>query len=376
MAKHISTRLAHAGCEVDPSTGAVVSPIHLATTFERAADGSFPHGYLYSRLDNPTRSAFERVMADIEGGASAVAFASGMAASAAVFQQLSPGDDVILPRDIYYGVRKLAESTFDRWGIAWTEVDMRDLDAVRSAITDRTKLVWAETPSNPMLEVTDLQGLASLTKARGILLAVDGTWTTPLLQRPLEFGADLVVHSVTKYIGGHSDVLGGVVVAREGLDTERLLTVQRIGGGVMDPFSAWLAMRGMRTLSVRIRQQCHSAALLAAFLREHPSVEAVHYPGLPEHPGHAIALRQMSDFGGMLSVQIRGGATEALGVAATVQVFRRATSLGGTESLVEHRASIEAQPTRTPANLLRISVGLEHPDDLIVDLDQALQRVS
>jgi cystathionine gamma-synthase len=374
MGKHISTRLAHAGCEVDPATGAVVSPLHLATTFERAPDGSFPHGYLYSRIDNPTRRAFELAMADIEGGASSVAFASGMAASAAVFQMLSPGDEVLLPQDIYYGVRKLAETMFDRWGLAWREVDMGDLDAVESALTTKTKLVWAETPSNPMLEITDLGGLAALTNDRGILLAVDGTWTTPLLQRPLELGADLVVHSVTKYIGGHSDVLGGVVIAREGLDVERLLTVQRIGGAVMDPFSAWLAMRGMRTLAVRIRQQCRTAALIARYFRTHPAVEAVHYPGLNEHPGHGIAKGQMSDFGGMLSVQVRGDAARALGVTAAVEVFRRATSLGGTESLIEHRASVEAQPTRTPENLLRISIGLEHPDDLIADLDQALQR--
>ena len=370
---HLETHLAHAGCEPDPGTGAVVSPIHLSTTFERAPDGSYPHGFLYSRVDNPTRQQFETTLTDLEGGAAGAAFASGMAASAAVLLALRPGDHVVLADDAYYGVRRLMREVFTDWGLTWTEVDLTDLEALDAAIRPETRLVWAESPSNPMLKITDLAAVARRARAAGAYLAVDSTWTTPLLQRPLDLGADLVVHSVTKYLAGHSDVLGGAVVARsaEGL-FERVRTVQTSAGPVMDPFSAWLALRGMRSLAARLRMQCASARRLAGFRHEHPRVARVHYPALPSHPGHAVARQQMHDFGAMLSFEIEGTAEDALAVAARMTVFTRATSLGGTESLIEHRASIETPPTQTPPTLLRCSIGLEHVDDLLADLSQAL----
>lgn len=371
--KHLETLLAHAGCVPDATTGAVVAPLHLTTTFERAADGTYPHGYLYSRMDNPTRRLLEETLAALEGGEACAAFASGMAAVAAVFQALQPGDRVLLPTDVYHGVRHLAQAVMAPWGLLVEEVDMTDEAAVAAALERPTRLVWIETPSNPRLLVTDVAAVAARAHAAGALVAVDATWPTPLLQRSLALGADLVVHSVTKYLAGHSDVLGGAVVARraEGL-FERVRAVQAAGGGVMDPFSAWLTLRGLRTLAARLRVQCATARRLAAFLAAHPRVRSVHHPSLPEHPGHAVAARQMADFGAMLSFEVGTAAEEALAVAARVQVLRRATSLGGTESLIEHRASVEAPPSPTPPSLLRLSVGLEHPDDLLADLSRAL----
>ncbi len=371
---HLETLLAQAGCGPDPSTGALVAPIHLSTTFERASDGSYPQGYVYSREANPTRQQFEATLAALEGGRACAAFASGMAAANAVFQALRPGDHVILPDDIYHGVRHLVATVFAPWGLRHTQVDLTDLDALEAALRPETRLVWAETPSNPMLKITDLRAVAERAHAADALLLVDSTWTTPLLQRPLDLDADLVLHAVTKYLGGHSDVLGGALVARADVAFfARLRALQRGAGPVMDPFSAWLALRGMRSLAARLRLQCTTARRLAAFLDEHPKVARVHYPGLPAHPGHAIAQRQMRDFGGMLAFEVRGGQDEAMAVAARVGVFKRATSLGGTESLIEHRASIEAPPTRTPETLLRCSIGLEHVDDLLEDLSQALR---
>jgi len=370
---HLETRLAHAGGMPDPETGALIPPIHLSTTYERGADGMYPHGFVYSRLANPTRLRFETTLAALEGGAACAAFASGMAAATAVLQALRPGDHLLLPDDVYYGVRRLVETVFAEWGLAWSEVDMTDPDAVAAALRPTTRLVWTETPSNPMLKITDLRAVAERTHAAGARLLVDGTWMTPFLQRPFEHEADLVLHSVTKYLGGHSDVLGGAVVFRtEDAFSERVRALQRSAGAVMDPFSAWLAIRGMRTLAARLRMQCDTARRLAAFLQTHPAVARVHHPSLPEHPGHAVARRQMDDDGAMLSIEVRGGRDEALGVAARVKVFTRATSLGGVESLIEHRASIEAPPSRTPDSLLRLSIGLEHPDDLLADLSQAL----
>ncbi|ARA93788.1 cystathionine gamma-synthase [Rhodothermaceae bacterium RA] len=367
------TLLAHAGCEPDAGTGAVVAPIHLSTTFERAPDGSYPHGFLYSRVDNPTRQLFERTLADLEGGEACAAFASGMAAAMALLLALRPGDHVVLADDAYYGVRRLMRELFDGWGLSWTEVDLTDPGALEAALRPETRLIWAESPSNPMLKITDLAAVARQARAAGAYLAVDSTWTTPLLQRPLDLGADVVIHSVTKYLAGHSDVLGGAIVARSGTGLfERVRAVQTTAGPVMDPLSAWLALRGMRSLAARLPMQCAHAHRLARFLEAHPRVTRVHYPGLPSHPGHAIARRQMQDFGAMLSFEVDGTAEDALAVAARTRVFTRATSLGGTESLIEHRASIEAPPTRTPPTLLRCSVGLEHIDDLLEDLSRAL----
>lgn len=370
---HLETLLAHAGCEVDPTTGALIAPLHLSTTFERAPDGSYPHRYIYSRTDNPTRHQLETTLAALEGGAACAACASGMAATLAVLQALRPGDHVLLPDDVYYGVRRLMDEVLRPWGLTYTTVDMADPAAVRAACRPETRLVWAETPSNPLLKITDLAAVAEAAHAAGARLIVDSTWATPLLQRPLDLGADLVLHSITKYLGGHSDVLGGAVIARAEDDFfARIRTLQMVGGPVLDPFSAWLTLRGLRSLAARLRLQCESAGRLAAFLHDHPRVTRVHYPGLPSHPGHDVARRQMHGFGGMLSFEVDGGRAEALAVAARTRLFTRATSLGGTESLIEHRASVEQPPTQTPERLLRVSVGLEHADDLEADLARAL----
>ena len=371
---HPDSLAAHAGCEVDPITRDVTPPIHFATTFERGADGSYPGGHVYSRTSNPTRDLFERTLAELEGGGACAAFASGMAAVTAVFQALRPGDHVVLPSDAYYGVYRAVRLILEPWGLQVTEVDLSNPESVENAMTDATRLVWMETPSNPLVSITDIRAITAAAAERGILTAVDSTWTTPLIQRPLDLGADLVVHSVTKYLAGHSDILGGAVVAKSADSPlfERIRTVQTSLGAVMDPFSCWLTLRGMRSLGARLDRQCSTALRLATFLESHPAVEQVHYPGLASNPGHEVAVRQMSRFGGMLSVRLRGGQDEALRVESAVRLFRRATSLGGTESLIEHRASVEAQPSRSPLNLLRISIGLEHPDDLQADLEAAL----
>jgi cystathionine gamma-synthase len=367
------TLAVHASAEPDPTTGAIAPPLHLSTTFQRGTDGSFPTGYGYIRDGNPNRNALEAAMAALEGGASAVAFASGMAATAAVFQALAPGDHVVAPLDAYFGTPKLLREHFQRWGLAVSFVDMTSLDAVRAALTPKTRLVWTETPSNPTIAVTDLAGVAALVAGKGVLLACDNTWATPFLQRPLALGYDVAVHSTTKYLSGHCDVMGGVAVFREaGPLADRVRALQADGGAVPGPFDSWLVLRGIRTLPWRMRGHCANAAAVAAFLASHPRVERVHYPGLASDPGHAVASRQMDAPGGMLSFVVRGARAEALAVAARLRVFTRATSLGGPESLVEHRASIEGPATRAPEGLLRVSVGLEHPDDLVADLRQAL----
>ena len=371
--RRLETLVAHAGCDPDLPSGDLISPIHLSTTFSRAADGTYPGGYMYSRNDNPTRHQFEATMAALEGGESAAAFSSGMAATAAVLQSLEPGDHVVIPDDVYYGVRRLLDEFMVPWGLTYAEADFTDPGAVEAATTAATRLVWGETPSNPMSKITDLSSIAEVAHDAGARLIVDGTWTTPILQRPFEHGADMVMHSVTKYLAGHSDVLGGVITTRRADDFyERVRRYQITAGPVMDPFSAWLAMRGIRSLGARMAVHCRNATAVAEYARQHPRVEAVHFAGLADHPGHDTAARQMDDFGGMLSLQVAGGKEEALAVAAGVRVFRRATSLGGTESLIEHRASIEKEPTATPQNLLRLSIGLEHVDDLLEDLVQAL----
>jgi cystathionine gamma-synthase len=367
------TLAVHAAAEPDPTTGAIAPPLHLSTTFQRGTDGSFPTGYGYIRDGNPNRNALEAAMAALEGGNSAVAFASGMAATAAVFQALAPGDHVVAPLDAYFGTPKLLREHFLRWGLAVSFVDMTSLDAVRAALTPKTRLVWTETPSNPTIAVTDLAGVAALVAGKGVLLACDNTWATPFLQRPLALGYDVAVHSTTKYLSGHCDVMGGVAVFREaGPLADRVRALQADGGAVPGPFDSWLVLRGIRTLPWRMRGHCANAAAVAAFLASHPRVERVHYPGLANDPGFAVASRQMDAPGGMLSFVVRGARAEALAVAARLRVFTRATSLGGPESLVEHRASIEGPATRAPEGLLRVSVGLEHPDDLVADLRQAL----
>lgn len=378
------TLAVHLGLEPDPATGALVPPLHLATTFERGADGEYPRGYVYSRSDNPTRAAFERAMAQLEGGREAAAFASGSAAAAAVLRSVPGGGHVVVPDDMYHGLRTLLERVLVPAGLRLTAVDMSDLAAVRGAVRAETRLVWVETPSNPQLKVTDIAGVVTVAReaeaAYGapVWVAVDATWTPPPWQPAFALGADLVVHATTKYLSGHSDVLGGVVVAGPAVRPEpddpwpRVRDIQRLEGGVAGPFDAWLALRGLRTLAVRLAVQAENAATLAAFLVAHPAVREVRYPGLPGHPNHEVAARQMRAFGAMLSFRLAGGEGAARAVAGRVRLFTRATSLGGVESLIEHRASIEPPGGPTPADLLRVSVGIEHVDDLMDDLSEAL----
>jgi cystathionine gamma-synthase len=364
----------HAGQAVDAATGAVMPPIHLSSTFAREPDGSYPRGYIYARNNNPNRESLEFAIRDLEGGAAAAAFSSGSAATMSVLQALSPGDHVIAPADVYHGTARLLRDLFARWGLEASFVDMADPAQVRGALRPHTRLLWIETPSNPLLKVTDIAAVAEIAHSHGAICLCDNTWASPVLQRPLDLGADLVMHSTTKYFGGHSDVTGGAVVASsEDAFFERVRQIQASGGAVPSPFECWLTLRGIRTLPYRMRAHCENAGRVAGFLQGHPEVEVVHYPGLRSHPGHETARRQMSEFGGMASFQVRGGRDRAMAVAAKVRIITRATSLGGVESLIEHRASIEGPGTRTPDNLLRLSVGLEHPDDLIEDLDQALR---
>jgi cystathionine gamma-synthase len=371
----LETLAVHAGQHIDPGTRAVVPPIHLSTTYERDADGSYPQGYIYSRSGNPNRAALEECLAVLDGGAGAAVFSSGSAATMSIFQALAPGAHVIAPHDVYHGTARLLRQVFAPWGLETTFVDMTDLAQVQAAVCPATRLIWVETPSNPLLKVTDIAGVVAIARAAGAVCVCDNTWATPVLQRPLDCGADLSMQATTKYLGGHGDVLGGVVVSR--LDDayfRRLKQLQSDGGAVPSPFECWLTLRGLRTLPYRMRGHADNALKVAGFLRTHRRVETVHYPGLAEHPGHAIAARQMTAFGGMLSVQVHGGQAAAFAVAAHVRLFTRATSLGAPESLIEHRASIEGPETRTPVNLLRLSIGLEHADDLIADLAQALEH--
>ena len=372
----IETLAVRAGHATDSSTGAVTAPIHLSTTFEREPDGSYRGGHVYARTSNPNRTSLEAALAALEGGAAALAFASGSAATLAIFQALAPGDHVIAPDDAYYGTLRQLREIFAGWGLEADVVNMTDPDAVERALRPTTRLVWVETPSNPLVRVVDIARLAELAHSVGARCVVDNTWATPVLQRPLALGADLVMHSTTKYLGGHSDLLGGALVAHRDDDfVERLRLIQKVGGAVPSAFDCWLLLRGIRTLPWRMRAHCANAAAVARFLASHAAIDAVHYPGLPTHPGHEIAARQMSDFGGMMSIQVRGGEAAALELTRQLTLFTRATSLGGTESLIEHRASVEGSATLAPANLLRVSVGLEHPDDLIEDLERALRAV-
>ena len=370
---NIETIGVHSGRGVDPATGAVTPPIHMSTTFERDGDGSYPTGFVYGRVGNPTRNLLEECVRDLEGGAAAAAFSSGMAAIMSVFQALSAGDHVIAPQDIYHGTAKLLRERFARWGLDSTFVDMTDIDQIRKALKPSTKLILVETPSNPLLKITDIQAVSELAHGHGIVCVCDNTWASPVLQRCLDLGADLVLHSTTKYLGGHGDVTGGIVVgAREDGLFEEVRNIQLDGGAVPSPFDCWLLLRGIRTLPYRMRAHSENAARVAAFLDGHPKVEEVFFPGLEGHSGHNIARRQMSLFGGMLSFRVSGGAEEAFAVTSRVSLFTRATSLGSYESLIEHRASIEGPGSQTPNDLLRVSVGLENPDDLIADLEQAL----
>jgi cystathionine gamma-synthase len=369
----IETLAVHAGHTIDPATGAVSAPIHLSTTFERDVEGTYSRGFMYTRNNNPNREALERGVSMLEGGETAAAFGSGTAAAMALFQALAPGDHVLAHVDAYYGTSRLLREVFLRWGLEADFIDMSNLEEVKKALRPQTKLAWAETPSNPLLKIVDLAAVAEIVHGNGVLCVCDNTWA-PVLQRPFDLAADLILHSTTKYFGGHCDVAGGIVVAKKESEVfQRVRAIQYSGGAVPSPFDCWLILRGMRTLPWRMRAHSENGIKVAEFLAQHHKVESVHYPGLRSHPGYEIARRQMSMFGGMLSFQFKGGGEAALSVAAKTKIFTRATSLGGVESLIEHRASIEGPGTTSPENLLRLSIGLENADDLIGDLDQALK---
>lgn len=374
----IETIAVHSGRQVDVATGAVSAPIHLATTFERDADGGFSRGFEYSRDDNPNRRSLETCLAALEGGEAAVAYSSGMAAISAAIEALRlhhPGR-LVLPQDIYFGVRSfLTDTAFGR-SLETVVVDMADHAAIEAACREgEPGIVWIETPSNPLVSIVDVAAVTAIAKAAGFATVADNTWATPILQRPFEQGVDVIVHSLTKYIGGHSDVMAGAAIVREaGPHLDELRAIQRHRGVLASAFDSWLALRGIATLPARMRAHSVTALAVARFLEGHPAVAKVHYPGLASHPGHKVAARQMRDFGGMISSEVRGGRGEAMAVAAALTIFTRATSLGGNHSLVEHRASVEGPATTAPESLLRLSIGLEHEADLVADLDQALSR--
>ena len=380
----------HAGQEPDPLTGAVVPPIYQTSTYAQdgvgglrggggSGPGRFIEGYEYSRTANPTRGALEECLAALEGGARALAFASGMAAEDALLRTvLSPGDHVLIPHDAYGGTFRLFDTIFKPWGVSYRPVPVSDPDAVRAALADApAKVVWVESPTNPLLSIADISLLAQHAHAAGALLVVDNTFASPYLQQPLELGADVVVHSTTKYLGGHSDVVGGAVVMADPELGERLAAVQNSTGSAGGPFDAWLTLRGIRTLGVRMDRHCANAARVADLLVGHPAVSQVLYPGLETHPGHEVAAKQMRGFGGIVSVRLRGGEEAALALCARTRLFTLGESLGGVESLIEHpgrmtHASVAGSELEVPSDLVRLSVGIENGDDLLEDLRAAL----
>jgi len=370
------TFVAHALHSVDAATGSIVPPLHAATTFARDEDYNLRNKHLYSRYGNPTIDQAEEIIARLEQGHDALLFASGLAGIAALFETLGPGAHVVAPGIMYWGTRDLMNRMLEKQRITATYADPADLEALRAAVVPgKTELVWIETPVNPVWDVIDIQAVAGIAHAAGAILAVDSTAASPVVTRPIEHGADIVFHSITKYLNGHSDVLGGVLVTRE--DNARWTearTVRNVTGGILAPFEAWLLIRGMRTLFVRVNKAAESSLAIARHLEHHPKVEKVLYPGLQSHPGHEIARRQMDGFGAMMSVCVKGGMAEAGRVIRALRIFLPATSLGGVESLAEHRKVIEGDASPIPDNLIRISVGIESTDDLIADLEQALAQ--
>ena len=366
------TTAIHAINLVKSATGDVTMPISLSTTFLRDETGGYPGGHMYSRVSNPNRSALEKVISELEFGVETCVFSSGNTAGMSVFQALKTGSHIIAPDDMYWGLKKQLLSIFaDK--LTFDFIDLTDLTKVESYIKPNTEMVWAETPSNPLLKITDIEGLAKICKANKVILAVDSTFASPILQNPILLGAEIVMHSTTKYIGGHSDVLGGSLTTASKTEFwEKVRDIQQTGGAVSSPFDCFLLIRSIKTLAYRMKGHCENAMKLAKYLENHPKVEAVYYPGLASHPQHEIAKKQMKDFGGMMSILVKGEAASAKKVVNSVKIFAQATSLGGVESLIEHRASVEGPDTKTPQNLIRISVGLEHIDDLIEDLEQAL----
>lgn len=374
----IETLAIHAGNHGDPTTGAVVPPLVLSTTFERAEDGSIVEGRdIYTRASNPNRRALEEKLAALEGGSEAIAFASGQAATMSIFHTLGAGSHVILPDDIYYNTRVIIEGLYANFGLTCTAVDMTDLGAIKKAIKKNTKLIWIETPSNPSLKITDIQAVVKIAKSKNIMVGCDNTWATPFFTRPFDFGVDVVMHSTTKYFGGHSDILGGCVILPPNASSNELATkirtFQSVGGGVPSPFDCWLLNRSLSTYAIRMPIHAQNAMKLAAFLEAQPQIEKVNYPGLKSNEYHKVAKKQMlGGFGGMMSILVKGGQKESMALASKLKIFKHATSLGGVESLIEHRFSVEGIHSTSPENLLRISVGIENIDDLIADFKQAL----
>ena len=374
----LATKAIHAGFRPDPATGAVNAPIYASSTFAQDGVGGLRGGYEYARTGNPTRTALEASLAAVEEATYGRAFASGMAATdCALRAVLRPGDHVVMPDDAYGGTFRLIDKVFTQWGVDYTAVALGDLDAVRAAITPQTRLIWVETPTNPLLSIADIAGISQIAATSNTKVLVDNTFASPALQQPLTLGADIVLHSTTKYIGGHSDVVGGALLTSdEELDTA-FGFLQNGAGAVAGPFDAYLTMRGLKTLVLRMRQHSENAALVAAFLADHPAIETVLYPGLPGHPGHEVAAKQMSGFGGMVSVRMRGGPDAARELCARTEIFILAESLGGVESLIEHpgamtHASTAGSQLEVPDDLVRLSVGIEDSADLLADLEQAL----
>jgi cystathionine gamma-synthase len=369
----LDTLAVHAGAAPDKATGSMAPPIHLSTNFLHGAASEETYGYMYIRDKNPTQDRLEEAMSALEGGEDALAFSSGMGATAALLQNLEPNSHIIIPADVYVHLRVLAARHLANWQIQHTIVEMSSPDAVRAAVRANTKLIWVETPSNPRMTVTDIATMAKIAHGAGAYLLVDNTFATPVLQQPFDFGADIILHSTTKYCGGHSDVQGGCLVFKKRAPLhEQMFQVRMVLGAVCSPFNSWLILRGLRTLPCRMDKHCSNAMAVAKALVAEKNVEAVFYPGLDSHPGHNIAALQMKQFGGMMSILVKGGWEEAVKVVSRVKIFQVATSLGGVESLIEHRASAEGVGSTSPKNLLRLSIGLEHPDDLIEDLTQAL----
>ena len=373
------TRAIHAGQEPDPATGAVVPPVYQVSTYAQDGVGGLRGGYEYSRSGNPTRTALEECLASLEGGARGLAFASGLAAEDTLLRTVgAPGAHAIIGNDAYGGTYRLFARVAEPWGLEHTPVDLTDLDAVRAAIRPgHTRIVWAETPTNPLLTVVDIAALAEIAHAAGALLVVDNTFASPYLQQPLALGADVVVHSTTKYLGGHSDVIGGGLVVSDAELGDRLAYHQNAMGSVPGPWDSWLVLRGIKTLGVRMDRHCSNAKAIVELLADHPRVSEVYYPGLPGHRGHDVAARQMRDYGGMVSFRVTGGEQEAVDICGRTRVFTLGESLGGVESLIEHpgrmtHASAAGSPLEVPADLVRLSVGIESVDDLVADLKQAL----
>ncbi|GAA4450890.1 cystathionine gamma-synthase [Phytohabitans houttuyneae] len=378
MTYGFETLAIHAGQEPDERTGAVIPPIFQTSTYAQDAVGSPRQGYEYARSGNPTRDALQECLAALEGGRRGLAFASGLAAEDTLLRTVCrPGDHVVIPDDAYGGTYRLFAKVAEQWGLRWTAARISDVDAVRAAVTDRTKVIWVETPTNPLLNIADIAALAGLAREHGARLVVDNTFASPYLQQPIGLGADVVVHSTTKYVGGHSDVVGGaLIVADPGLGDE-LAYNQNAMGAVNGPFDAWLTLRGVRTLGVRMDRHCDNAERIAAYLHGHPKVKRVYYPGLPEHAGHEVAAKQMRRFGGMVSFSAAGGEGHAVEICNRARLFVLAESLGGVESLIEHpgrmtHLSAAGSPLEVPADLVRLSVGIETADDLLADLEQAL----